>query len=229
VLRYYIAAKLNRTSRKWTSIPDDFIARVNSDLIGKYVNIASRCAGFISKKFGGKLGAPQFSPEIAAAYSNAAAEIAAFYEAREYGKAASQDHGIGRPGKQYVEQTKQALGPGQAGGPGSAVDTPVLDRARLVPRTDLVPQADPASTGDGKAEKLLNVEPMVWAEAWKPLAAGHQINAYSHLMARVDPKLLDVLLPPEEAAEPAPAKPAAKRKRKTAAKPRRLMMPPTLA
>jgi methionyl-tRNA synthetase len=54
-LRYYLAAKLNANVEDIDFNPEDFVARVNSDLVGKYVNIASRCAGFISKRFGGKL------------------------------------------------------------------------------------------------------------------------------------------------------------------------------
>ncbi|MDB5802761.1 MAG: metG [Betaproteobacteria bacterium] len=215
-LRYYIAAKLNSNVEDVDFIPDDFIARVNSDLIGKYVNIASRCAGFVTKKFGGKLDAPQFSPEITAAYSGAAAEIAAFYETREYGKAARKIMELADLANQYVDANKPwelAKQAGQEAQLHAVCSTALaLFRELTLYLKPILPHLAE------QAEKLLNVAPMAWSDAWKPLAAGHQINAYTHLMARVDPKLLDTLLPPEEAAEPAPAKAVAKAAAKPATK-----------
>src|SRR5947208_3550089 len=82
-LRYYIAAKLNANVEDLDFNPDDFMARVNSDLVGKYVNIASRCAVFINRKFGGRLAAARQD----FAFSAKAGEIAALYEQREFGKA----------------------------------------------------------------------------------------------------------------------------------------------
>ena len=84
-LRYYIAAKLNANVEDIDFNPDDFLARVNSDLVGKYVNIASRCAGFINRKFGGK--AARHRRDRASISLSKANEIAALYEAREFGKA----------------------------------------------------------------------------------------------------------------------------------------------
>src|ERR1017187_4226795 len=90
-LRYYIAAKLNGNVEDLDFNPDDFVARVNSDLIGKYINIASRCAGFITKHFDGKLSARDsfggFEFALLREMRTAAASIAALYEAREYSKA----------------------------------------------------------------------------------------------------------------------------------------------
>src|ERR1700742_4087228 len=86
-LRYYFAAKLNSTMEDIDLSLDDFQARVNSDLVGKYINIASRAAGFLTKRFGGKLQPVQPDlPQIAAVRA-AAPAIAAFYDAREYSKA----------------------------------------------------------------------------------------------------------------------------------------------
>ncbi len=96
--------------------PDDFVARVNSDLIGKYVNIASRCAGFIAKKFAGQLSTPQFSSEIEAAFSFAAQEIGTLYETREFGKAARRIMELADIANQYVDANKPwelARQPGQ--------------------------------------------------------------------------------------------------------------------
>src|SRR5215470_1616811 len=86
-LRYYICAKLNANVEDIDFNPDDFIARINSDLVGKYVNIASRTAGFINKQFDGRLcKGPLESPLLRDA-QGAAARIAEYYEQREYGKA----------------------------------------------------------------------------------------------------------------------------------------------
>ncbi len=88
-LRYYIAAKLNARVEDVDFNPEDFIARVNSDLIGKYINIASRAAGFITKKFDGKLAMSWATSDdrYLSELRGAADELAALYEAREYGKA----------------------------------------------------------------------------------------------------------------------------------------------
>src|SRR5262249_21644193 len=90
-LRYYIAAKLNAAVEDLDFNPDDFIARVNSDLVGKYVNIASRCAGFIAKQFGGEVAKTTLATGSVWGESNdlrhAADEIAALYNSREFGRA----------------------------------------------------------------------------------------------------------------------------------------------
>src|SRR6185295_9248443 len=86
-LRYYIAAKLNAAVEDIDFNPDDFIARVNSDLIGKYINIASRAAGFLSKRFAGKLLGVESSNALVRGMQAEAASIAETYDAREFGKA----------------------------------------------------------------------------------------------------------------------------------------------
>src|SRR6185503_11826393 len=86
-LRYYIAAKLNGAVEDIDFNPDDFLARVNSDLIGKYINIASRAAGFLSKRFGGKLVGVESSNALVRGMQAEAASIAEMYDAREFGKA----------------------------------------------------------------------------------------------------------------------------------------------
>ena len=86
-LRYYYAAKLNGSMEDIDLNLEDFVARVNSDLVGKYINIASRCAGFITKRFDGKLAAPIFSGDLAIDSAMPFSEIKRHYEDREYGKA----------------------------------------------------------------------------------------------------------------------------------------------
>src|SRR5437879_12093036 len=101
-LRYYIAAKLNANVEDLDFKPDDFMARVNSDLVGKYVNIASRCAVFINRKFGGRLAAARQD----FAFSAKAGEIAALYEQREFGKALREIMALADAANQFVDEQK---------------------------------------------------------------------------------------------------------------------------
>ena len=104
-LRYYIAAKLNARVEDLDFNPDDFMARVNSDLIGKYVNIASRTAGFLAKRFGGALAAPSGNPIIERMQA-AAAEIAILFEQREFGKALREIMLLADGANHFVDQAK---------------------------------------------------------------------------------------------------------------------------
>jgi methionyl-tRNA synthetase len=101
-LRYYYAAKLNATMEDIDLNLDDFVARVNSDLVGKFVNIASRCAGFIHKRFGGKLAATASAICFEPTAQAAAKPIAAHYEAREYGKALREMMALADRANQFV-------------------------------------------------------------------------------------------------------------------------------
>src|SRR5690606_23652632 len=107
-LRYYIAAKLNAKVEDVDFNPDDFVARVNSDLIGKYVNIASRAAGFITKRFSGAVATAWARPGDAflAQLRGAGPAIAALYEAREYGKALRQVMELADGVNAYVDANK---------------------------------------------------------------------------------------------------------------------------
>ena len=105
-LRYYIAAKLTDKVEDLDFNPDDFVARVNSDLIGKYVNIASRSAGFISRKFAGRLGKPQLPKDIAGEFAGAAEEISGYYDGREYGKAIRKIMALADLANQFVDTNK---------------------------------------------------------------------------------------------------------------------------
>ncbi|MEN9867467.1 MAG: methionine--tRNA ligase, partial [Pseudomonadota bacterium] len=108
-LRYYLAAKLNAKVEDIDFNPEDFVARVNSDLIGKYVNIASRAAGFISKRFDGKLSNPierSSNPFWALLKNGASAEIQAAFEAREFSRAIRQIMALADEVNQYVDQQK---------------------------------------------------------------------------------------------------------------------------
>jgi len=198
-LRYYIAAKLSAKVEDVDFNPDDFVARVNSDLIGKYVNIASRSAGFVAKKFGGKITA-RMAPEnegFLDMLRSAAEEIEECYEEREFGRALRAIMHQADIINAYVDQHKPwVLAKDPASEPAlHEVCSCLLEAFRIL--TIFLKPVLPELAK--QVESLLNVPPMVWADINTPLPDGHVVNAYSHLMQRVDPKMLDMLF---EAPEP---------------------------
>ena len=210
-LRYYIAAKLNANVEDVDFNPDDFVARVNSDLVGKYINIASRCAGFISKRFDGKLLGKDDGNAIIAAMQEAAAPIKELFEAREFAKALREIMSLADKANVFVDLNK----PWEVAKTGNPADlhrtcTDALQMFRLL--TIYLKPALP--TLAASVEKFLNIGPLAWSDAASLLAADHRINDYKHLMTRVDPKQLDALFEIEEerakvtASTPHPATPA---------------------
>jgi methionyl-tRNA synthetase len=206
-LRYYIAAKLSAKVEDVDFNPEDFIARVNSDLIGKYVNIASRAAGFISKKFDGVVttawagDADPFLKRL----RDAGPAIHALYEGREYGKALRAVMDEADAVNAYVDANKPwelAKKPEQA-----ALLQEVCSRLIEAFRILTIYLKPVLPEVARQVEALLNVAPMQWSDAATPLPDGHRINAYSHLMTRVEPRMLDALFdaPAPAAAPAAPA------------------------
>ena len=190
-LRYYFAAKLTPTLEDIDLNFDDFVARVNSDLIGKFVNIASRAAGFIHKRFDGRLGdlPPHDTP--LPAMQAAAEAIAAYYEAREYGKAVREIMNLADLANQYVDQYKpweMAKQPGQEAKL-HQVCTVAINAFRLL-TLYLKPVLPRLAT---QVEAFLNIPPLIWADSGQ-LLTEHLIQPYQHLMTRVDPKAVDAML-----------------------------------
>ncbi|MEO0316982.1 MAG: hypothetical protein RL404_659 [Pseudomonadota bacterium] len=204
-LRYYIAAKLNARVEDVDFNPDDFVARVNSDLIGKYINIASRAAGFITKKFDGKLGMAWAteSDSFLSALRAAGTEIAALYEAREYGKALRVTMEQADAVNAYVDANKPwELAKDPANNAKlQEVCSRLLEAFRIL-SVYLKPVLPALAT---QVETLLNVAPMQWRDATHALPDQHTINPYTHLMTRVEPKMLDALFEPPAEAAAAPA------------------------
>ncbi len=186
-LRYYIAAKLNANVEDLDFKPDDFMARVNSDLVGKYVNIASRCAVFINRKFGGRLAAARQD----FAFSAKAGEIASLYEQREFGKALREIMALADAANQFVDEQKPWELSKQPGAEQKLqeVCSVAINLFRLL--TIYLKPVLPQTAAE--AERFLNVAPLQWSDAGTLLAAGHRINEYRHLLNRVDEKQLDQL------------------------------------
>ncbi|MEO8524044.1 MAG: methionine--tRNA ligase [Caldimonas sp.] len=204
-LRYYIAAKLNSHVEDIEFVPEDFVARINSDLVGKYVNIASRAAGFLTKRFGGRLDDTTGERDtLVAEVREPATEIARLYEEREFGKAMRKIMELADKVNGYYdarEPWKLAKG-----GPDElvrlqAVCSRVLESFRLL-SIYLMPVM-PALAG--RVQSFLKVEPFTWPDLDRNLVnAKHVIGTYQHLMQRVEAKNVDALFATQgEAGAPA--------------------------
>ncbi|MDB5909021.1 MAG: methionine--tRNA ligase [Massilia sp.] len=201
-LRYYIAFKLNSKVEDLDFNGDDFVARVNSDLIGKYINIASRCAGFIAKKFDGKLAA-ELSPTAMGWIEKALkvdgaerqASIAAYFENREYGKALREIMEIADITNQYVDENKPwilAKDESKLAELHEVCTTAlILFRQLTILLAPVLPQIA-ARVAEFLGDKQLVWDDTTGAAVYQPML-GRTINAYSHLMQRVDAKMVEDL------------------------------------
>jgi methionyl-tRNA synthetase len=201
-LRYYIAFKLNSKVEDLDFNGDDFVARVNSDLIGKYVNIASRCAGFIAKKFDGKLAStlsPNAQQWITRALTVDGAErqasIANNFDSREFGKALREIMEVADITNQYVDENKPWILAKDADKTAELHDVCttalILFRQLTILLSPVLPQVA-ARVGELLGDKVFN-----WADtkgdAVYASMLGRTIGAYSHLMTRVDAKMVEDL------------------------------------
>ncbi len=201
-LRYYLAAKLSGRNEDIDFNAEDFMARVNSDLVGKFINIASRSAGFIAKRFGGQLGQVSADGQaLLSALQSTTPAIAAFYEDREYAKALREVMLLADKVNAFVDQNKPWDLAKQAGQDARLheVCTTCIQAFRLL-SLQLKPVL-PALAA--QVETFLQVPPMVIQDAQQLLPAGHGIQTYQHLMQRVDPQQLEALFEVPEPEVPA--------------------------
>jgi len=192
-LRYYLAAKLSARNEDIDFNADDFMARVNSDLIGKFVNIASRAAGFLTKRFAGTL-SPDFAAqglELLNSLRAASDQIAAQYEAREFGKATREIMLMADKVNAYVDQNKPwELAKDPANNEAlhqvcsTLVNAFVVLARYLAPVLPALAQAVQAFTGSDMTR---------WSACASDVAS---IQPYQHLMQRVTPEQLDELFEP---------------------------------
>ena len=189
-MRYYIAAKLNSKIEDIDLNLQDFISRVNSDLVGKYVNIAARASGFIAKRFEGRLKDVADSELLAklAAQSEAIAEC---YESREYAKALRDIMALADIVNEYVDANKPWELAKQEGQDArlhevcsELINAFTMLTAYLAPVLPKVAE---------NAAKFLNLEAITWANTRETLGE-HAINKYEHLMQRVEQKQVDDLI-----------------------------------
>jgi len=189
-LRYYFAAKLNNRVEDLDLNLADFVQRVNADLVGKVVNIASRSAGFITKKHDGILSDTVTEPELIAQFVAAKTEIGDFYENREFGKAIKAIMALADIANQYIaDQEPWALAK-QEGTEQQVQDICStglnLFRMLMIYLQPIVPNMTAA------AGNFLNA-PMTWQDLEAPLV-GHQINKFKPLMTRIETATIEAML-----------------------------------
>ncbi|TNF33164.1 MAG: methionine--tRNA ligase [Gammaproteobacteria bacterium] len=189
-LRYYFAAKLGASVDDIDLNLEDFVQRVNSDLVGKVVNIASRCAKFINQQFGNELAASLDRPELVEAAIEAGAGIAEAFEAREYARAIREIMAVADSANQYIDERKPwvlAKDPNQTELAHKVCTTGIhLFRLLALYLKPVTPQMV------ARAEVFLN-EHLDWA-GLERLRCGETVNPFEPLMGRIDPKTVAALV-----------------------------------
>jgi len=183
-LRYYYAAKLGPTIEDIDLNLEDFVARVNSDLVGKLINIASRCAGFISKRFDGELAASLPDPGLFAEFGDASDAIAEHYERREFSKAMRLVMALADKANRYIDDNKPwvMIKDDDRLGDVQFVCTQGLNmfRSLMILLSPVIPVvAD-------KAREFLNEVGWQWQDAATPLL-GTTVRKFKPLLTRVEP------------------------------------------
>ena len=190
-MRYYLAAKLNDEVEDIDINTEDFVLRVNSDLVGKIVNIASRSAGFIQKKFDLTLAGHLDNLELQKQLVEAADEIADAYDNRLYSKAVRKIMNLADVINQYIDSEKPwSLAKEEAQLPKvHAVCTQALNAFKV-----LMVYLKPILPKMAKdVEEFLNIEPLQWCDV-ETVLLGKQIRAFKPLMQRVDPEIIAQLI-----------------------------------
>ena len=202
-LRYYFAAKLGPGVDDIDLSLEDFTNRVNSDLVGKLVNIASRCAGFIAKRFDGHLSAALPAPELYATFVRSAEEIAGLYERREFAQAMREIMALADLANQYIDERKPWALIKEAGREAEVQDVCTLGlnlyRVLVTYLKPVLPRLAERS------EDFLGAGPLLWSSVEQPLLDA-RINAFTPLLTRIDPNAINAML--DEAKEnltPTPA------------------------
>jgi methionyl-tRNA synthetase len=199
-LRYYIAAKLNSHVEDVDFNTEDFVTRVNADLVGKFVNIAARSAGFLQKRFELRLGPLSVQGQsLLETLQHAAPSIAQGYEEREFGKVCREIMLLADRVNEYVDANKPwelAKSPEHHEALHQACSACIQSfRLLSLYLKPILPNLA------AQVERFLNIAPMDFLSAQSLLPVGHSINPYEHLMQRVDVKLLDQLTEPASSLE----------------------------
>jgi len=206
-LRYYYASKLGRNVDDLDLNLEDFVQKVNSDLVGKVVNIASRCAGFILKGNEGILVEANPEPELWAAFQQATPSIAEAYEARDFARAMREIMALADQANAWIaEKAPWALNKQE----GKQAEVQAICALGVNLFRQLVILLKPVlPTLAQDAEAFLNVAPLSWTDLSTPLA-NHQLNAFTPLLTRIEPAKIDAMIEAskEDLAAEAPATPA---------------------
>ena len=189
-LRYYFAAKMSAGIDDLDINLDDFVQRVNSDVVGKVVNIASRCAGFINKQFEGKLATSSSNP-LLAEFAAASERIADHYENADYGKALRDIMALADKANQYIDEHKPWIMIKEEG-KRDQVQQVCSDGLNLfrVLITYLKPVLPALAE---KSEAFLGIPGLQWHDVKDPLT-DHSINKFKPLMTRIDPENVEAMV-----------------------------------
>ena len=205
-LRYYYAAKLNGSADDLDLNLEDFVARVNSDLVGKVINIASRTAGFLVKQFDGVLADSVHDAALMAQFHAQAEPIAALFEAGDTAKAMREVTALADAANQYIarhEPWNMAKNPEQRDAVQLVCSQGInMFRCLAIFLRPVLPEMAE------KAEAFLNVQPLIWADAEAPLL-GHTISKFKPMLQRIETaqieKMVEASKQPESAPAPTPA------------------------
>ena len=190
-LRYYFAAKLSSKIDDLDLNLDDFAQRVNADLVGKVVNIASRNAGFIKKRFDNKLSATCSEPELYQSFVDAGDQIAAHYENRDYGRAIREIMALADKANQYIDDKSPWVIAKEDGKDHELHDISSVGINLFRVLMGYLKPVLPLMAAD--AEAFLNIEPMTWNSQAKPLC-DHSVNKFKPLMTRVEREKIDAMI-----------------------------------
>jgi methionyl-tRNA synthetase len=190
-LRYYFASKLGPAPDDLDLSPDDFVAKVNADLVGKLVNIASRCSGFVHKLNAGRLGVTLSAQSLFNDFAEAGVTIAESYESRNFAKAVRQIMVLADQANQYIDEMKPWIQAKDAAKRGAVVDVCTLGlnlfRALIVYLKPILPGLA------ARSEAFLQCGPLQWSDAAVPLL-DHDIAQFEPLIRRVEPADVEAAL-----------------------------------
>jgi len=190
--RYYFATKLNDSMEDLDLNLQDFVARVNSDLLGKYINIASRSAGFLVKRFGGVVSDEAMSNPLLKEISASSEQIAALYEGREYAKALRTVMELADKVNAFVDENKpwEVAKDPEREADLQRICSVTLEAFRML-SLYLKPVIPQVAMG---VEEFFSLPPQSWSDISTPLSSKNPIKAYKHLMARVEAPQIEALL-----------------------------------
>jgi methionyl-tRNA synthetase len=190
--RYYFATKLNDSMEDLDLNLQDFVARVNSDLLGKYINIASRSAGFLVKRFGGVVSDEAMNNPLLREIASASEKIAELYETREYAKVLRTIMELADKVNGFVDENKpwEIAKDLEREADLQRVCSVTLEAFRLL-SLYLKPVLPQVTAG---VENFLSVPSMTWNDVKTPLSSKNPIKAYKHLMTRVEAPQIEALL-----------------------------------
>ena len=190
-LRYYFAAKLGPTVEDIDLNLEDFTLRVNSDLVGKVVNIGSRCAGFITKRFAGGLADDLMDVALYEDFVAAGASIAEAYERREFSRATREIMALADRANQWIDERAPWV---VAKDPAREAELQAICSQGLNLFRLLIGYLRPVLPGTAEgAEAFLRITALTWADLERPLLS-HVIGEFTPLMTRVDPKQIQAML-----------------------------------